>query len=211
MACCRANATEQSSTSASDNNAADSSQQSDASHGITRSEADSAEPGMAQSQQCDIFPEAGQQPLQQNKRKRITLGNDDLAAPQKQKKQNLLKAGQKPKELPKKKKNRLGQRARQQLGRAKQSQQMLHGPYFTPPLLVGISRLLTRLHDNHSQHSKALVLMVCLDCQCRCHTLSMWVHLKASLLTALTYRESAATTCRQEIIASYVVYSQLTA
>jgi len=53
--------------------------------------------------------------------------------------------------LPKKKKNRLGQRARQQLGRAKQSQQMLHGPYFTPPLLVGISRLLTRLHDNHSQ------------------------------------------------------------
>ena len=151
MACCRANATEQSSTSASDNNAADSSQQSDASHGITRSEADSAEPGMAQSQQCDIFPEAGQQPLQQNKRKRITLGNDDLAAPQKQKKQNLVKAGQKPKELPKKKKNRLGQRARQQLGRAKQSQQMLHGPYFTPPLLVGISRLLTRLHDNHSQ------------------------------------------------------------
>ncbi|KAL0054345.1 hypothetical protein WJX82_007436 [Trebouxia sp. C0006] len=43
--------------------------------------------------------------------------------------------GQKPKEMPKKKKNRLGQRARQQLGRAKQSQQMLHGPYPTPPLL----------------------------------------------------------------------------
>ncbi len=168
MACCRANAAEQISTSASDNNAADSSQQSDASHGITRSEADSAEPGVAQSQQSDIFPEAGQQPLQQNKRKRITLGNDDLVAPQKQKKQNLVKAGQKPKELPKKKKNRLGQRARQQLGRAKQSQQMLHGPYPTPPLLVGISRLLTRLHDNHSQHSKALVLMVCLDCQCHC-------------------------------------------
>ena len=145
MACCRANAAEQSSNS--DNSAADLSQQSDTSHGISCSEADSAEP--------DIFPEAGQKPLQQNKRKRVTHGNIDRPAPQKQKKENPVKAGQKPKELPKKKKNRLGQRARQQLGRAKQSQQMLHGPYPTPPLLVGPKCLLTRLLDNHLQHSKA--------------------------------------------------------
>ena len=151
MACCRANAAEQSCTSASDNSAADLSQQSDASHDISCSEADSAE--------------AGQKPLQQNKRKRVTQENIDLPAPQKQ---NPVKAGQKPKEMPKKKKNRLGQRARQQLGRAKQSQQMLHGPYPTPPLLVGPNCLLTRLHDVHSRHSKAVVLMVCVDCQCHC-------------------------------------------
>ena len=111
---------------------------------------------MAQSQQAEIFPEAGQKPLQQqNKRKRVTQENVDLPAPLKQKKQNPVKAGQKPKEMPKKKKNRLGQRARQQLGRAKQSQQMLHGPYPTPPLLVGPNCLPRRLHDVHSQHSKA--------------------------------------------------------
>ena len=153
MACCRANAAEQSSNS--DNSAADLSQQSDASHGISCSEADSAEFDMAQSQQPDIFSEAGQKALQQNKRKRITHRNVDRPASKKQKKQNQVKAGQKPKEMPKKKKNRLGQRARQQLGRAKQSQQMLHGPYPTPPLLVGPKCLLTRLHDNHLQHSKA--------------------------------------------------------
>jgi len=113
--------------------------QSDASHDISCSEADSAEPGTAQSRQADIFPEAGQKPLQQAKRKRVAQENVDLPAPLKQTKQNPVKAGQKPKEMPKKKKNRLGQRARQQLGRAKQSQQMLHGPYPTPPLLVGPS------------------------------------------------------------------------
>lgn len=129
----RANAAEQSSNS--DNSAADLSQQSDASHGISCSEADSAELDMAQSQQPDIFSEAGQKALQQNKRKRITHRNVDCPASKKQKKENPVKAGQKPKEMPKKKKNRLGQRARQQLGRAKQSQQMLHGPYPTPPLL----------------------------------------------------------------------------
>ena len=155
MACCRANAAEQSSTSASDNGAADLSQQSDASQDISCSDADSAELGMAQSQQADILPEAGQRPLQQNKRKGVTQGHVDLPAPQKQKKQNQAKAGQKPKEMPKKKKNRLGQRARQQLGRAKQSQQMLHGPYPTPPLLVGPNCLPRRLHGVHSQHSKA--------------------------------------------------------
>ena len=155
MACCRSSAAEQSSTSASDNSAADLSQQSDASHDISCSEADPAEPGLAQSQQADILPEAGQKPLQQKRQKRVTQENVDLPAPQKQKKQNPVKADQKPKELPKKKKNRLGQRARQQLGRAKQSQQMLHGPYPTPHLLVGPKCLLRKLHDIHSQHSKA--------------------------------------------------------
>ncbi|DBA95153.1 TPA: hypothetical protein ACH3X1_015706 [Trebouxia sp. C0004] len=130
----RANAAEQSSTSASDNSAADLSQQSDASHGISCSEDESAEPDMAQSQQPDISPEAGPPPLQ-NKRKHVMQGNLDLPGPQKQKKQNGVHAGQKPKEMPKKKKNRLGQRARQQLGRAKQSQQMLHGPHPKPPVL----------------------------------------------------------------------------
>ncbi|DBA71882.1 TPA: hypothetical protein ACH3X2_010929 [Trebouxia sp. C0005] len=125
----RANTAEQSSTSASDSSAADLPQQSDASYGISCSEADSAEPSMAQSQQPDILPEASQKSLQQNKRKHVTQENVDIPAPQKQKKQNPVKAGQKPTEMPKKKKNRLGQRARQQLGRAKQSQQMLHGPY----------------------------------------------------------------------------------
>ncbi len=110
---------------------------------------------MAQSQQADILPEAGQKPLQQNKRKRVIQENVDLQAPQKQKKQNPVKAGQKPKETPKKKKNRLGQRARQQLGRAKQNQQMLHGPYPAPPLLVGPKCLLRNVLDIYSQHSKA--------------------------------------------------------
>lgn len=195
MACCRANTAEQSSTSASDSSAADLPQQSDASYGISCSEADSAEPSMAQSQQPDILPEASQKSLQQNKRKHVTQENVDIPAPQKQKKQNPVKAGQKPTEMPKKKKNRLGQRARQQLGRAKQSQQMLHGPYPMQRLLVGPNCLLTRLHHVQSQHGIGVDVLCELSVPLHCHTLSIWVRLKASLSTALSCKKSAATTC----------------
>ena len=55
------------------------------------------------------------------------------SVPQQHKKQKTMEANQKPKDKVKKKKNRLGQRARQQLGRVKQSQQMAQGPSFGPP------------------------------------------------------------------------------
>ena len=86
-----------------------------------------------------VQPAAGEKLVsaQHNRRKRSVPAATDNQQPQKQKKQKKVQQDLQVKARPTKK-NRLGQRARQQLGRVKQSQQMAHQPYCKPPVMVSV-------------------------------------------------------------------------
>ena len=128
-----------------DSNPADLAACSGASEGMSDLEAHSAQQHDTATMHSNELAEACVQPAageklvsaQHNRRKRSVPAATDNQQPQKQKKQKKVQQDLQVKARPTKK-NRLGQRARQQLGRVKQSQQMAHQLYCKPPVMVSL-------------------------------------------------------------------------